>query len=126
MSVMVAYTKEPKVRRPGQVDTSSDTDSEIRDIPVPAPRQSIRKSKSDLLLKPSGETKPKTVQVTNIEHPPILSVKDLTTPLECPYSRAGIYSLEGSRINCLREERPGSEMEQRLHSSPRYVMCVQR
>jgi len=118
MSVMVAYTEEPKVRRPGQVDTSSsDTDSEIRSLatlPVPAPRQSIRKSKSDLLLKTSAETKPKTVQVTNIEHPPILSVKDLstpTTPLECPYSRAGIYSLEGSRINCLREERPGSELE---------------
>jgi len=112
MSVMVAYATEPKVRRPGQTD-SSDNDSEIRsNAPVPAPRQSIRKSKSDL-VKSSNETKPKTVQVTNIEHPPILSVKDLnqTTPLECPYSRTGIYSLEGSRINCLAGERPSSEME---------------
>lgn len=113
MSVMVAYTKEPKVRRPGQTDTSSDNDSELRsNAPVPAPRQSIRKSKSDL-VKSSNESKPKTVQVTNIEHPPILSVKDLNqnTPIECPYSRTGIYSLEGSRLNCLRDERPSSEME---------------
>jgi len=113
MSVMVAYTSEPKVRRPGQTDTSSDTDSEVRSVaPVPAPRQSIRKSKSDL-TRGSPESKPKTVQVTNIEHPPILSVKDLNpkAPLECPYSRSGIYSLEGSRLNCLQDDRPSSELE---------------
>jgi len=113
MSVMVAYTSEPKVRRPGHTDTSSDTDSEIRSIaPVPAPRQSIRKSKSDL-VKSSSDLKPKTVQVTNIEHPPTLSVKNINqnTPLECPYSRSGIYSLEGSRLNCLRDDRLKSELE---------------
>ena len=113
MSVMVAYTSEPKVRRPDHTDTSSDTDSEIRsNAPVPAPRQSIRKSKSDL-VKSSSDYKPKTVQVTNIEHPPMLSVKQINqnTPLECPFSRTGIYSLEGSRLNCLGNEQPRSELE---------------
>ena len=90
--VMVRYTKEPRVRRP---DTSSDTDGgdsvlkPSAPVPVPAPRQSVRKS--------GGEERRRTVAVTNIDEVPVLSVKEL----ESPCSRAGIYSLEGSRINCL-------------------------
>ena len=94
--VMVRYTKEPKVRRP---DTSSDTDggdSVLRpSAPVPAPRQSVRKYKS------SG----RSVAVTNIDEVPVLSVKQVEqAELESPCSRAGIYSLEGNRLNCLADE----------------------
>ena len=111
---IVTYTTEPRVRRPGQSETGSDTDcgdSVLRpsapasSAPVPAPRESIRRSKS------SG--KPKSVQVTTIERPPVLSVKQLPgSPLESPCSRAGIYSLEGSRLNCLQEPGEGEEAEQ--------------
>ena len=93
---MVRYTKEPRVRRP---DTSSDTDGghsvlkPSAPLPVPAPRQSVRKG--------GGEER-RTVAVTNIDEIPVLSVKEITRAvLESPCSRAGIYSLEGSRINCL-------------------------
>ena len=77
---LITYTSEPKVRRPEEGGNSG---------PVPAPRPS------------------RTVQVTTIEHPPLLEVKPA---LDCAYSRAGIYSLEGSRLAGL--ERPGSEAEQ--------------
>merc|ERR1711974_187673 len=61
-----------------------------------------------------GEDRPKSVQVTTIEEPPVLSVRRAgpAHTLDCPYSRAGIYSLEGSRISCLTEERSGSQQGQ--------------
>ena len=63
--------------------------------PVPAPRQSVRKYKS------SG----RSVAVTNIDEVPVLSVKQVEqAELESPCSRAGIYSLEGNRLNCLADE----------------------
>merc|ERR1719322_595416 len=82
--MIVTYTKEPKVRRPGQADTSSsDTDcgdSVLRPsapAPIPAPRQSIRKSSEESKKITVNINKPKSVQVTTIEHPPVLSVKQI-------------------------------------------------
>ena len=49
-----------------------------------------------------------TVAVTNIDEVPVLSVKEL----ESPCSRAGIYSLEGSRINCLADTETSETSEQ--------------
>ena len=103
--MIVMYTKEPKVRRPAPEDVvSSDTDcgdSVLKpSAPVPAPRQSIRKSKSETRSAEKPSDPPKSVQVTNIEHPPVLSVKKIVN-MDCPYSRAGIYSLEGNRLNNL-------------------------
>ena len=96
--VMVRYTKEPRVRRPPDTP-GSDTDGgdsvlkPSKPGPVPAPRQSVRK--------PGGEER-RTVAVTNIDEVPVLSVKQVERAvLESPCSGAGIYSLEGSRINCL-------------------------
>ena len=90
---------EPRVRRP---DTSSDTDGgnsvlkPSAPLPVPAPRQSVR-----------------TVAVTNIDEVPVLSVKEITRAvLESPCSRAGIYGLEGSRINCLADTETSETSEQ--------------
>ena len=115
--MIVTYTKEPRVRKPGLSETGSDTDcgdsvlkpSAQTLAPVPAPRESIRKSKSDSR---KSNLKPKTVQVTTIDHPPTLSVKQITTStqpgLESPCSRAGIYSLEGSRLNCLQDRESGA------------------
>ena len=110
--MIVTYTKEPRVRKPGLSETGSDTDcgdsvlkpSAPTQAPVPAPRESIRKSKHD---SKKSNLKPKTVQVTNIEHPPSLLVKHISsqaTGLESAYSRAGIYSLEGSRLNCIQDQ----------------------
>ena len=106
--MIVTYTKEPKVRRPG--DTScSDTDCGdsvlTPSAPIPAPRQSIRKSKNQERYACSKVVteRPKTVQVTNIEHPPVLCVKQVGN-MDSAYSRAGIYSLEGNRLNCLQDE----------------------
>jgi len=61
-----------------------------------------------------GEERPKSVQVTTIEEPPVLSVRRAVPAptLDCPYSRAGIYSLEGSRISCLSDDRSGSQQGQ--------------
>ena len=113
--MIVTYTKEPRVRRPGDT-CGSDTDcgdSVLKpSAPVPAPRQSIRKSKSE---SKKNTARPKSVQVTNIEHPPVLSVKQLSQSqlnLESPYSRTGIYSLEGNRLNCLKDEENLSEQDQ--------------
>ena len=115
--MIVTYTKEPRVRKPGLSETGSDTDcgdSVLKPSaptlpPVPAPRESIRKSKSDSR---KSSLKPKTVQVTTIDHPPTLSVKQITAStqpgLESPCSRAGIYSLEGSRLNCLQDRESGA------------------
>ena len=97
VSVMVAYTSEPKVRR---VDSSSQS------VPTPAPRQSLRKHKT-------GKEKPKSILVTEIEHPEKVSIltkealaeipdcrvtRNSSYELNCPYSRTAIYSLEGSRL----------------------------
>ena len=142
MSIMVAYSTEPRVRRPPDssglppptlvvVGTSS--------RPTPAPRQSLRKSKSDSTprLDSSGkateqcehpmpattvlvQTKekrnndgggnkyarsastavttfrplgpPAEEEVCSPHHP------RLAYPLDCPYSRTAIYSLEGKRL----------------------------
>ena len=128
--MIVTYTKEPKVRRPGQADTSSsDTDcgdSVLRPsapAPIPAPRQSIRKSSEESKKITVSINKPKSVQVTTIEHPPVLSVKQIhssTVSMDCPYSRAGIYSLEGNRLNCLQDdEQSHSSSEQEQSDSGR-------
>ena len=120
--MIVTYTKEPRVRKPGLSETGSDTDcgdSVLKpSAPVPAPRESIRKNKSESR---KSSAKPKTVQVTNIEHPPSLLVKQITGPaqgLESAYSRAGIYSLEGSRLNCI-QDREGSEAGVEMSDSGR-------
>ena len=107
--MIVTYTKEPKVRRPGDTSSSSDTDCGdsvlTPSAPIPAPRQSIRKTKSEAksITSKIVTERPKTVQVTNIEHPPVLSVKQIGN-MDGAYSRAGIYSLEGNRLNCLQDE----------------------
>ena len=124
--MIVTYTKEPRVRKPGLSETGSDTDcgdsvlkpSAPTQAPVPAPRESIRKTKPDSR---KSNLKPKTVQVTNIEHPPSLLVKHISsqaTGLESAYSRAGIYSLEGSRLNCI-QDREGSEAGVEMSDSGR-------
>ena len=97
VSVMVAYTSEPKVRR---VDTSS------QPTPTPAPRQSLRKHKNK-------SNKPKSILVTEIEQqenvsrltkeslaeiPDTRITRNSSYELNCPYSRTAIYSLEGSRL----------------------------
>ena len=85
MSGMVAYTTEPKVRRPDVCN------------PTPVPRQSLKKTSSQ-------PTRPKSVLVTDIEHPEKETTKakklhrNSSYELSCPYSRAGIYSIEGSRL----------------------------
>ena len=116
--MIVTYTKEPRVRKPGPSETGSDTDcgdSVLKpSAPVPAPRESIRKNKSESR---KSNAKPKTVQVTNIEHPPSLLVKP-SPGLESAYSRAGIYSLEGSRLNCI-QDREGSEAGVEMSDSGR-------
>ena len=117
--MIVTYTKEPRVRKPGLSETGSDTDcgdsvlkpSVPTQAPVPAPRESIRKNKSESR---KSSLKPKTVQVTNIEHPPSLLVKP--PGLESAYSRAGIYSLEGSRLNCIQDQ-AGSEAGETVEMS---------
>ena len=117
--MIVTYTKEPRVRKPGLSETGSDTDcgdSVLRpsvptQAPVPAPRESIRKNKTESR---KSSLKPKTVQVTNIEHPPSLLVKP--PGLESAYSRAGIYSLEGSRLNCIQDQ-AGSEAGETVEMS---------
>ena len=122
--MIVTYTKEPRVRKPGLSETGSDTDcgdsvlkpSAPTQAPVPAPRESIRRNKSESR---KSSLKPKTVQVTNIEHPPSLLVKQVTSPtpgLESAYSRAGIYSLEGSRLNCI-QDRESSEAGEAVEMS---------
>ena len=109
--VMVRYSKEPRVRRP---DTSSDTDGDSvlkPSAPVPAPRQSIRKYKS-------SERGGRSVAVTNIDEVPVLSVKEVERAvLESPCSRAGIYSLEGSRINCLADTESSEQSDSGRGSS---------
>ena len=118
--MIVTYTKEPRVRKPGTEETGSDTDcgdsvlkpSAPTQAPIPAPRESIRKTKTDSR---KSSLKPKTVQVTNIEHPPSLFVKHITSQ-ENAYSRAGIYSLEGSRLNCI-QDRESSEAGETVEMS---------
>ena len=98
VSVMVAYTSEPKVRRPEHEG----------DKPTPAPRKSLKKSKSDSgklksVVVPNSENTISTgvCLVRNVQAPCQPDHKSPVIPsyeLSCPYSRSAIYSLEGSRL----------------------------
>ena len=101
---MVAYTSEPKVRRP-----EPDVPAAEPAKPTPAPRQSLKKSRSDA-SGGGGSNKLKSPIVTNIGRPEDDDSKpeegqgsgllplEASYELSCPYSRIAIYSLEGSRL----------------------------
>ncbi len=112
MSVMVAYTTEPRVRRPADYSPNRPPVK-----PTPAPRQTARKPRSESSSKLSAAVDGANL-VTDEELSDQGSREETVSPesttkgsmstaslsprsnyeLTCPYSRTGIYSLEGSRL----------------------------
>ena len=151
MSVMVAYTSEPRVRRPADYSPSSSG----RLKPTPAPRQTLRKTRSesssskgcdganlvtDEELSDQGSREetmsPENTKTSLSLAPHSISVPRSNLELTSPCSRAGIYSLEGSRLQTELEQqtsdqssgtllgRRNSEQEQYSSSSGKYYLLV--
>lgn len=122
MSVMVAYTSEPRVRRPPGGEQT--TASKLK--PTPAPRQTLRKTRSesskctdganlvtDEELSDQGsreeEIKSQENTKSSLSVSSSINLPRSNLELTCPYSRSGIYSLEGSRLQ--------TELEQQTQES---------
>ena len=111
---MVAYTSEPRVRRPADYSPTA------RVKPTPAPRQTLRKTRSESskIGKNNDGANLVTDEELSDEGGSATSREDTISPdtantslsttsqstqrsnyeLTSPYSRTGIYSLEGSRL----------------------------
>jgi hypothetical protein len=113
---VMAYTKEPKVRRVGQdsegdtSDVSQGTDGSEKgcemSAPIPAPRPTIQAREQRKAMEHSH----------TLPHPNHTHINP-TTELNSPYSRSGLYSLEGNRLKCLPPGAGGATEEVRGRTS---------
>ncbi|MCP3662723.1 MAG: hypothetical protein GY696_09540, partial [Gammaproteobacteria bacterium] len=135
MSVMVAYTKEPRVRRPEDYSPNR-----LPVKPTPAPRQTARKLRSESSSKLSATVDGANL-VTDEELSDQGSREETVSPesttkgsmstaslsprsnfeLTCPYSRTGIYSLEGSRLQSELSHQTSATNSSDFPPPPQYI-----